>query len=113
MCFGDSTEDGEYVVRVAEEGTVSVVAALAELAVGDEEDSTQRGDARNLGLSAPPFAVDSFCQPCSMVGFRQKGSGREELPVRDQTGSVVSAMDVAGYGEEADSVVSESRGVCS
>jgi hypothetical protein len=33
--------------------------------------------------------------------------------VRDQTGSVVSAMDVAGYGEEADNVVSESRGVCS
>jgi hypothetical protein len=68
MCFGDSTEDARYIVRVAGQGTVSVVAAMAATAVADEEDSTQRGDARRLGLSAPPAAADLLRETCSWVG---------------------------------------------
>jgi hypothetical protein len=79
MCFGDSTEDVGCVVLVAEQGTVSVVAAMPEAAVGDEADSTRPGDGRNLELSRSQVAGDVLCEPYSLAGVRQSPSRREEM----------------------------------
>jgi hypothetical protein len=47
----------DYVVRVEEQGIVSVVAAMAVAAVGDDADSTRPGgqDASGSGLPAAPL----------------------------------------------------------
>jgi hypothetical protein len=104
MCFGDSAEDAGYVVGVAEQGGVRVVAAIDPAAVADEGDSTWAGGAHKSWISAPTNAEATLREPCSWVGVGPSDSRRWALPPSGETGSVYAGMDLGDNGDEADSV---------
>jgi hypothetical protein len=104
LCFGDSTADAGYSVRVADQGVVSVVEGMDPAALGDEEDNTQRGGERRRVLPTTPAAVVSMREAVSLGGHSQNDSRQWDLPASVESESVDAGMNMVDNGDEADSV---------
>jgi hypothetical protein len=94
----------DYVVRVEEQGIVSVVAAMAVAAVGDDADSTRPGGRGIHGFLAGAIADKVVCETQSAVAVRYNAGRRDGIHVRGESGSVTAAMAATGEVVEADSV---------